>query len=418
MTPDWDSLELEPELVNILLDLGLKKPTTIQQDVIPLALEGRDVLASSPTGTGKTLAFVLPIIQHLVDFPRKNPGHARVLILAPTRELAEQTGKITEQLCAAVDLSCLTITGGVNFGSHTGALKQHLDIIIATPGRLLDYLGEEKFSAEELEILVLDEADRMLDMGFKEPVQQIMNEAVYLKQRLLFSATTDSHTLAKFSTQVLNDPALINVDPPKRERGKILQRMYVADTLEHKQQLLLQLLREYNGRILVSVRKRERAHELAQFISAQGYGAAALEGGLPQDERQKRIQSFHSIRQRILVATDVAARGLDIPDVELVVNFDLPRKGDTFLHRTGRTGRAGKKGTAISLVEAHDAENLGRIERYLGERLERRVIQELKPQFKFPDPHKKPAKKKKKKKKKDKKSKKAEKVGSIKKRRD
>ena len=251
---------------------------------------------------------------------------------------------------------------------------------------------------------VLDEADRMLDMGFKEPVQQIVNEAMYLKQRLLFSATTDSHSLAKFSTQVLDNPEFINVEPPRRERGKILQRMHVADTLEHKQQLLVHLLREYNGRVLVFVRKRERAHDLANFLSQLGFGAAALEGGLPQDERQKRIQSFNNIRQRILVATDVAARGLDIPDVELVVNFDLPRKGDTFLHRTGRTGRAGKKGTAISLVEAHDAENLGRIERYLGERLERRVIQELKPQFKFPDPHKSPAKKKKKKKK-DKKAK-------------
>ncbi|MCL5049079.1 MAG: ATP-dependent RNA helicase SrmB [Firmicutes bacterium] len=396
MTPDWASLELEPELINLLLEQGLKKPTTIQQDVIPLALEGRDVLASSPTGTGKTLAFVLPIVQHLIDFPRKDPGHARVLVLAPTRELAEQIGRVTEQLCAVVDLTCLTITGGVNFGSHTGALKQNLDIIVATPGRLLDYLGDEKFSAEDLEILVLDEADRMLDMGFKEPVQQIINEATYLKQRLLFSATTDSHSLAKFSTQVLDNPEFINVEPPRRERGKILQRMHVADTLEHKQQLLVHLLREYNGRVLVFVRKRERAHDLANFLSQLGFGAAALEGGLPQDERQKRIQSFNNIRQRILVATDVAARGLDIPDVELVVNFDLPRKGDTFLHRTGRTGRAGKKGTAISLVEAHDAENLGRIERYLGERLERRVIAELKPQFKFPDPHKKPAKKKKK----------------------
>ena len=176
--------------------------------------------------------------------------------------------------------------------------------MLLLPGVLLDYLGDEKFSAEDLEILVLDEADRMLDMGFKEPVQQIVNEAMYLKQRLLFSATTDSHSLAKFSTQVLDNPEFINVEPPRRERGKILQRMHVADTLEHKQQLLVHLLREYNGggrrgggggaACWVFVRKRERAHDLANFLSQLGFGAAALEGGLPQDERQKT----HSIVQQ------------------------------------------------------------------------------------------------------------------------
>lgn len=397
MNPEWDQLELDSALVNTLLDAGLLKPTKIQQEVIPLALDARDVLAASPTGTGKTLAFLLPAIQHLLDYPRRSSGSARVLVLAPTRELAEQIGRQSELLCAAVGLTSLTVTGGVNFGSHTGAFKEDLDIVIATPGRLLDYLGDEKFSAEELEILVLDEADRMLDMGFRQPVEQIINEARNLRQRLLFSATADHHTLATFSKQVLAKPEFINVEPPRREKGKIHQWVHIADDVSHKQALLKHLLGEFNGRVLVFVRKRERAHELAEFLQKLGYGAVALEGGLPQDERQKRLKSFSDVRQRILVATDVAARGLDIPDVELVVNFDLPRKGDTFLHRIGRTGRAGKTGTAIALVEAHDAENLGRIERYLTERLERRFIPELRPKFKFPEPHKKSKAKKKKK---------------------
>ena len=397
MIPDWNALEIDEVLVNTLLDAGLKKPTKIQLEVIPLALDGKDVLAASPTGTGKTLAFLLPAVQHLLDFPRRKPGSARVLVLAPTRELAEQIGKQAEMLCAAVELTCLTVTGGVNFGSHTNAFKENLDIVVATPGRLLDYLGDEKFSAEDLEIVVLDEADRMLDMGFRTPVEQIINEAVNLRQRLLFSATADSHTLATFSKQVLSTPEFINVEPPRREKGKIHQWLHISDDVAHKQQLVKHLLGEFSGRVLIFVRKRERAHELAGFLQSLGYGAIALEGGLPQAERQNRLQAFSKVKQRILVATDVAARGLDIADVELVVNFDLPRKGDTFVHRIGRTGRAGKTGTAVALVEAHDAENLGRIERYLGERIERRFVPDLRPQFKFPDPQKKAKSKKKKK---------------------
>ncbi|WP_194757120.1 ATP-dependent RNA helicase SrmB [Aliidiomarina indica] len=397
MTPDWAELDLAPELIHVLLERGLNKPTRIQQDVIPLAMDGRDIMATSPTGTGKTLAFLLPAIQHLLDYPRRDPGAARVLVLAPTRELAEQIGEQAEMLCAATGLTSLTVTGGINFGTHLEKLRKNLDILIATPGRLLDYLSDHKFSAEEIEIIVLDEADRMLDMGFRTPVEQIMNEAMNLKQRLLFSATADHSTLAAFGRIVLEKPEVVLAEPPKRERGKIHQWIHISDTLEHKKALLMHLVRSFNGRILVFVRKRERAHDVAEFLQQQGFGATALEGGLPQAERQERIKSFSSIRQRILVATDVAARGLDIPDVELVVNFDLPRKGDTFLHRIGRTGRAGKKGTAVALVEAHDAEHLGRIERYLGERIERRFVPELRPQFKFPDPEK--AKKKKKKKK-------------------
>ncbi|MCC5854565.1 MAG: ATP-dependent RNA helicase SrmB [Idiomarina sp.] len=401
MTPDWQQLELSPELINVVLDQQLMKPTQIQQQVIPAAMEGHDILASSPTGTGKTLAFLLPIFQYLLDYPRRKPGSARVLILAPTRELAEQIGRLAEVLAKATETHSLTVTGGVNYGSHLGAFEKNLDVLIATPGRLLDYLSAEQMSAEDLEILVLDECDRLLDMGFRKAVEQIQEEAPHLRQRMMFSATMDHVAFRAFSQQALNSPVIIEADPPKRERGKIHQWVHVADDLAHKQALLIHCLKTVSGRVLVFVRKRERVHALAEELGPLGFPVVALEGELPQSERQSRLKQFADLRARVLVATDVAARGLDVADVELVINFDLPRKGDSYVHRIGRTGRAGKKGTAISLVEAHDAECLGRIERYLDTRIERRMVDSLRPSFKFPDPHvkgKSKAKKKKKKK--------------------
>ncbi|RTE85549.1 MULTISPECIES: ATP-dependent RNA helicase SrmB [Gammaproteobacteria] len=388
MTPDWQDLELSSELIQVLLEEGLKKPTRIQQLVIPHALELKDIFATSPTGTGKTLAYLLPVFQYLVDFPRSKPGSARALVLAPTRELANQIGLWAEKLGKATGLKSLTITGGVNYGSHLGEMEKNLDIVIATPGRLIDYLAAEQFSAHELELMVLDEGDRLLDMGFRGAVEQIQSEAPHLKQRFLFSATNDDHSLRAFSKAALNAATVIDAEPPKRERGKITQWLHIADTLEHKVALLSRTLKEYTGRVLVFVKKRERVHEVHALLQREGFNCLFLEGELPQDERQKRLAAFHSLRSRILVATDVAARGIDVPDVELVVNFDLPVKGDTYVHRIGRTGRAGKKGTAISLVEAHDAIYLGRIEKYLGQKIERRFIKDLRPQFKFPEPDK------------------------------
>lgn len=388
MTPDWQELELSDELINVLLDQGLNKPTRIQQDVIPIAMDGADILATSPTGTGKTLAYLLPVLQHLLDFPRRDPGSARVLILAPTRELAEQIGKITEQFCAVTGLKCLTVTGGVNYGSHLSAFEKNLDILIATPGRLIDYLAAEQVSAALLEILILDEGDRLLDMGFRSAVEQIQSEAPALKQRMLFSATNDHLSLRAFSKSALTEPVVIEVEPPKRERAKINQWIHVIDDMPHKLAVLDHLIRSVTGRVLVFVRKRDKVHELEPILRSKGIPTVSLEGQLPHSERQERLQWFRELKARVLVATDVAARGIDIPDVELVINFDMPRKGDSYVHRIGRTGRAGKKGTAISLVEAHDSECLGRIERYLGARLERRFIEGLRPKFKFPEPDK------------------------------
>ena len=398
MTPSWQELDLAEPLVEAMLELGHLKPTRIQQQVIPEAMAAQDILASSPTGTGKTLGYVLPAVQHLIDFPRSQPGSARILILAPTRELAAQIHQQVEQVCHHTGHQSLLVTGGVNFGSHLSAFESNLDILVSTPGRLLDYLEQERFSAEDIEWLILDEADRMLDMGFASAVASILAEARHVTQRLLFSATLEGSAIQRFSQATLNEPVYIDAQPPKRERGKIVQWVHVADTLEHKTALLQHLLNEHPLSVLVFVKTKERVMALAQQLRTLNYRVSMLQGDMPQHARNQALADFTDGKNRILVATDVAARGIDIEDVQLVVNFDLPRRADVFVHRIGRTGRAGRKGLAVSLVEAHDADMLGRVERYLGEKIERRVIKSLRPQYKFPEPGKSNSKKKKSKK--------------------
>ncbi|RUO58764.1 ATP-dependent RNA helicase SrmB [Pseudidiomarina insulisalsae] len=396
MTPDWDQLELDDDLIDVLLAAEINKPAKVQQAVIPAALAGQDLLVNSPTGTGKTLAFLLPALQHLLDFPRQQPGSARVLILAPTRELAQQIAEQADAFGETTGFRSVLITGGVNYGSQHQLLEQPHDILVATPGRLLDLLNAEQYELEHIEWLIIDEADRMLDMGFATSVQMIAQSALHLKQTLLFSATLESSGVLKFSAAIQKEPEHIVVQPPKREKGKILQRWYQADTAEHKLQLLLRLLPDYPGRRIIFVRTREKVEELSAKLWSQGIKNMTLRGDMPQDERQKVIARMENFADATLIATDVAARGIDIEAVELVVNYDMPRQADIYLHRIGRTGRAGKTGVAVSLVEAHDADLLGRVERYQGSKIERRVFAELKPQYKFPDARKKAKKKKKK----------------------
>ncbi|RZQ55348.1 ATP-dependent RNA helicase SrmB [Pseudidiomarina tainanensis] len=397
MTPDWEQLELDDELIDVLKAADINKPAKVQQAVIPAALDGQDLLVNSPTGTGKTLAFLLPAIQHLLDFPRRQPGSARILILAPTRELAQQIAEQADAFGETTELKTVLITGGVNYGSQHQQLQANHDILVATPGRLLDLIGADQYELENVEWLIIDEADRMLDMGFSSAVKQLVNEARHLKQTLLFSATLESAGVKRFSGEIQKEPQHITVEPPKRERGKILQRWYQADTAEHKFKLLERVLAENTGRRIIFVRTRERVEELSGKLQSAGIKTLTLRGDMPQSDRQRIIARMEKFEDSTLIATDVAARGIDVEDIELVVNFDLPKTADVYLHRIGRTGRAGKSGLAIALVEAHDAELLGRIERYQKAKLERRVFDDLRPQYKFPTPGK--AKKKKAKKK-------------------
>jgi len=379
----FEQFDLDSELLGGITDAGYTKPTSIQSLVIPEAMEGKDILASAPTGTGKTAAFLLPIAQHLLDYPRTKPGFPRVLILTPTRELAIQIHEQSELLTSLTNIKTGVITGGVNYGSHKEILTETTDILVATPGRLLEYIENEQFDAREIEILILDEADRMLDMGFAETINRIVGEARWRKQTMLFSATLEGAGVLKFSQELLNEPVFLEATPSRKEKAKIHQWLHLADNFEHKVAMLINLLKQDEiKRAVVFANKRETV----QYLSGKLYGdevpCAWLEGKMPQDKRNKAVDRLKDAKVNVMVATDVAARGLDIDDLTHVINFDMPRKADIYLHRIGRTGRAGNKGTAISLVEAHDMAVIGTIERYMVERLHRRVIEELRPKNK------------------------------------
>jgi len=379
----FEQFDLDSELLACVKEQGYKKPTSIQELVIPKAMIGKDILASAPTGTGKTAAFLLPIAQHLLDYPRTQPGFPRVLILTPTRELAIQIGQDSEAFTKLTKIKTGVITGGVNYGSHTDILNSTTDILVATPGRLLEYIENEQFDAREIEILVLDEADRMLDMGFSETINRIVGEARWRKQTMLFSATLEGAAVLRFSKEVLKDPEFLASNPSRKEKAKIHQWLHLADSAQHKLDLLVNTLKQEGvERAVVFANKRETVQYLSGKLYADELPCVWLEGKMPQDKRNKAIERFKSGEIKVLVATDVAARGLDIDDITHVINFDLPRKVDIYIHRIGRTGRAGSKGTAISLVEAHDMPVVAKIERYQNERLQRRVIEALRPKNK------------------------------------
>ncbi|MDX7993119.1 ATP-dependent RNA helicase SrmB [Xenorhabdus littoralis] len=393
---NFSEFELDESLLDALNDKGYEHPTAIQAAAIPAAMDGRDVLGSAPTGTGKTAAYLLPAIQHLLDFPRKKSGPPRILILTPTRELAMQVADQAKEFAAHTHLDIATITGGVAYMNHAEVFSENQDIVVATTGRLLQYIKEENFDCRAVETLILDEADRMLDMGFANDVETIAGETRWRKQTLLFSATLEGESIRDFAERLLTDPVEINADPSRRERKKIQQFYYRADTLEHKTALLCNLLQQPDvTKSIVFVRKRERVRELVDCLSQAGIQAAFLEGEMVQVKRTDAIRRLNDGKVKVLVATDVASRGLDIENISHVFNFDLPRTADVYLHRIGRTARAGRKGTAIALIESHDYPLLGKISRYLSEPLKIRVVDELRPQTKAPSEKKsyKPSKK-------------------------
>ncbi len=381
----FSELDLHESLIAALRDKGYERPTAIQSEAIPPAMEGRDVLGSAPTGTGKTAAYLLPVLQHLLDFPRRKSGPPRVLIVTPTRELAMQVAEQAKQLAAHTSLDIATITGGVAFMNHAIVFSENQDIVVATTGRLLQYIKEENFDCRAVETLILDEADRMLDMGFAQDVELIAAETRWRKQTLLFSATLEGNAVRDFAERLLNDPVEIDASPSRRERKKITQWFYRADDLKHKTALLCHLLKLPDvTKTIVFVRKRERVHEVVSWLHAAGIPSCYLEGEMVQAKRNEAIRRMNEGLMNVLVATDIAARGLDIDDISHVINYDLPTTADVYLHRIGRTARAGRKGSAISLVEAHDHLLLGKISRYLNEPLKARIVEELRPVTRAP----------------------------------
>jgi ATP-dependent RNA helicase SrmB len=381
----FEELELDEALCHAAADMGFETPTSIQELVIPHALDGRDILASAPTGTGKTAAFLLPACQFLLDYPRRQPGATRILILTPTRELALQVYEQALAITKHTQIVCGVITGGINYGTDKETLSKNLDILVATPGRLLEHIEKEAADCRDIECLILDEADRMLDMGFSTVVNQIAAEARWRKQNLLFSATLEGKGVKTFAHDILNNPEVIEANPSRKEKNKIHQWYHLADDMNHKQALLVNILKqETTTSAVVFVKTRERLQMLKDFLASKNIPVCWLQGEMPQDKRIAALARFKSGEVPILLATDVAARGIDVPNVSHVINFDMPRKADVYVHRIGRTGRAGAKGTAISLVEAHDFDMVAKTARYMGEPLKARVIDELRPKNKTP----------------------------------
>jgi ATP-dependent RNA helicase SrmB len=389
----FEELLLDERLLASLARMKHEKPTSIQQQTLPLAMEQRDILAHSPTGTGKTAAFILPTLQHLLDYPRRRKGFARALVLTPTRELAVQIHQYTSHLAYGTDLNIAVITGGQDYQKQKQILANNMDVLIATPGRLIEYLKQDQFELDALEILIIDEADRMLDMGFRKEVKDMATAALGRQQTMLFSATLDSNGgVQAFSEEILDDPVVVEAMPSRKEHAKIHQWLHLADSFEHKVKLLTHLLQQDDvTQSIVFVKTRERVAQLEGLLQSQGIQAAFLRGDMEQKERFRALSRLVKKEVNVLIATDVAARGLDVKDISHVFNFDLPRKADTYVHRIGRTGRAGAKGCAISLVEAHDMGVVAKIERFISQKLKRRAIEGLRPQnkeAKAPSKHK------------------------------
>ena len=379
---DFSELELDSELLRAIDEIGYSRPTVVQAQAIPHALDGKDVMASAPTGTGKTAAFLLPMIQHLQDFPRKKLGPARVLILTPTRELAIQVADHAKALSKYTNLKVFTITGGISYDEHAELLGKTQDIVVATPGRLMEYIESEKFDCRAIECLILDEADRMLDMGFGKIVERINHECRWRRQSLLFSATLEGKGVREFSETILNEPLEVNADPSRRERKKIQQMYLRCDDMNHKLALLSNIITEQAERTIIFVKTRERLGILRGQLDAMGIPCNWIQGEMAQAARTNMITRFRDGVVNVLIATDVAARGIDLPDISHVINFDMPRTAEVYLHRIGRTARAGKKGTAIALVEAHDQGMMERISRYMQEDVPERFIHGLRPKTK------------------------------------
>jgi len=372
-------LNLLPSLLQAVQSCGYTDPTPIQARAIPEALAGRDLMASAQTGTGKTAAFMLPALQRLATLKKGPKGAPRVLVLTPTRELAAQVLEATRTYGRNLRVRSAVLLGGTPYREQFRALAQPIDLVVATPGRLIDHLERGSLNLGRLELLILDEADRMLDMGFRPDVEKVIAAAPSGRQTLLFTATLD-RAMADLAAKLLKEPVRIDIAGKVAPAEGIEQRLHVADNLQHKQRLLQALVAdgELNQAIIFAATKRD-ADTLAKDLSAQGHRAAALHGDMTQGARNRTVQDLRRGRIRLLVATDVAARGLDVTTISHVINFDLPKFAEDYVHRIGRTGRAGATGTAISLAGAGDLPALQRIQRYLGRELPQHVLPGLEP---------------------------------------
>lgn len=374
----FQSLGLSDALLKAISKKGYTTPSPIQQKAIPPVLEGKDVLASAQTGTGKTAGFTLPLLHILSENPKEKFKPVRALILTPTRELAAQVYANVREYSEFLDLKTAVIFGGVNQKPQVTTIRRGVDILVATPGRLLDLQNQGLLSLKRIEIFVLDEADRMLDMGFLRDIQKIINSMPAKRQNLMFSATF-SKDIKKLATGILNNPVQVEATPENTTVEAITQKVYrVAKDL--KTGLIIKLISDGNWKqVLVFTRTKHGANKLCEKMGKSGITAAAIHGNKSQGARTKALAGFKSGKVRVLVATDIAARGLDIPLLPHVVNFELPNISEDYVHRIGRTGRAGAKGEALSLVSADETSFLRDIEKLIDMKLPVQIVEGFEP---------------------------------------
>ncbi|RLK03177.1 ATP-dependent RNA helicase RhlE [Tenacibaculum discolor] len=364
----FTSLGLSKALVKAVTEKGYETPSPIQEKAIPVILEGKDVLASAQTGTGKTAGFTLPILQNISE--KKNPKYRpiKALVLTPTRELAAQVYDNVREYSTHLNIKSTAIFGGVKPSSQIATLKNGIDVLVATPGRLIDLHEQNQLSLKRVDVLVLDEADRMLDMGFLRDIKKIISFLPQKRQNLLFSATF-SKEIKKLAQGILHNPVMVEAAPENTTAEKVNQKLYKVPKSK-KTELVGQLISKGNwSQVLIFTRTKHGANRLTEKLIKRGISAAAIHGNKSQGARTKALKGFKDNSIRVLVATDIAARGLDIPLLPHVINFELPNVPEDYVHRIGRTGRAGASGEAISLVSQEEEAYLKSIEKLLGQKI-------------------------------------------------
>ena len=379
----FDTLSLHPEILRAVTKAGYTKPTRIQSKAIPMIMDGSDLRASAQTGTGKTAAFLLPAL-NLLSLPSKKEGKGpRILILVPTRELAMQITVQSEKYSKFLNrVKTVCVVGGVPYPKQVSKLSKPYDVLIATPGRLIDFIDRGKIDFSRLEMVVLDEADRMLDMGFVKPVEQIMAKTPTSRQMLMFSATLQGEVI-KLSKRLLKNPLEVKVDAEHAKHENIKQTLHFVDDRHHKNRLLDHILMQdgVDNTIIFTSTKRY-ADQLVRDLKDKEFPAAALHGDMNQRQRSRTIKQLRNGKINVLVATDVAARGIDVQSITHVINFDLPNNVEDYVHRIGRTGRAGAMGTALSFVAGRDAFLVKKIKEFTGQPIAVEEIAGLEPQKK------------------------------------
>lgn len=379
MSIKFADLNLDKNILSAVRSEGYENPTPIQAQAIPFALDGRDIMASAQTGSGKTAAFLLPTLQRLTKRSEKPGKGPRALVLTPTRELAAQVEK--NALAYAKNMRwfrTVSIVGGASFGYQTRALSKPVDLIVATPGRLMDLMQSGKVDFARLEVLILDEADRMLDMGFIDDIETIVEATPTDRQTLLFSATWDG-AVGKLARKLTKDPETIEVERVD-DQGKIEEQLLYCDDMRHKNRLLDHILRDANiDQCVIFTSTKAMTEVIADELYEKGFAANCLHGDMPQGWRNRTLMDLRKGRCKILVATDVAARGIDIPTITHVINYDLPKQAEDYVHRIGRTGRAGRTGIAITFAEVNEYVKVHKIEKYIGRKLPELTIEGMEP---------------------------------------